>query len=160
MRGSKEKIGFMPLAIGALLLSLILVLAADASRLFLKKDLASAEVHILLENLDLTTAEALLSEEAFSVNGGEMHTAVFIGELAPQPIRQITREGRIITLPSSRRFCAHLTLLVNGEITEDGFLAGGSHRLLAGSHVRIDGKKTTAEGLLLSLSFPESSERN
>ena len=148
----------MPLAIGALLLSLILVFSLDASRLFSGGDTDFAEADILLENMDRVTAEALLSEESFSIGGKARCEAVFIGEITPQPIREITRDGRMITLPSSQRFCARLTLRIRGKRTEDGFLASGSLRLLAGSRLHLDGKRITAEGLLLSLSLPEKSE--
>ena len=157
MRRENEGIGFMPLAIGALLLSLVLVLAMDASRLFSSGEAVFAEADIWLENMDRVTAESLLSEKTLSI-GTARCEVVFIGEITPQPVREITRSGRIITLPSSRRFCTHLTLRVYGKRTEDGFLASGGRRLLCGSRLTLDGKRITAEGLLLSLSLPERGE--
>lgn len=156
MKNERKALGFMPLAICALLLSLLLVLITDASRLFSKEESAVAEIHILLENMDETTAEALLAESAFSIGGERMHEAVFIGGIEPQSVRITTRDGRIVFLPSAHRFCARIVLRVHGKKTDDGFLADKGQRLLAGGRLRVDGERITASGLLLSLSFPEA----
>ncbi len=156
MKGENKTFGFMPLAICALLLSLLLVLITDASRLFSKKENAVADIQILLEDMDQATAEALRNEKAFSISGSKMHEAIFIGEIKPQSVRVSTRDGRIIFLPSNRRFCAYVHLRVPGKKTEDGFLADKGQRLLVGSRLHLDGERITASGLLLSLSCPEA----
>ncbi len=148
----------MPLAIGALLISLLLVLITDASRLWKPQSDTWVSADVLLENMDAATAQALLEEAALSLNGGAPSPVLSIGEIRPQPIREITRDGRILTLPSGRLFCTQVTLRVQGKKTDDGFLAGGSLRLLAGSRQQIDGKKMTATGLLLSISSAPEGE--
>lgn len=154
MKKKKEGIGFMPLAIGALLLSLLLVLFMDASRLLTPQSDGWMQAKILLEDMDAATVEALRSETALSIDGTVPSAILRIDEIRPQPIREITRDGRILTLPSTRRFCAQVTLSVQGTRTEDGFLAGGSHRLLAGSHLQAEGKRMVASGLLVSIALP------
>ena len=150
MKRENEKRILMPLAICALLLSLLLILLTDASRLLTKKNGAIAAVQILLEDMDKETAEALASESAFVLEGASCSIAS-IGKTEPQSIRITTRDGRILALPSERLFCARLTLYVQGTATEDGFLAGGSHRLLVGSRLRLEGMRMTASGVLLSV---------
>ena len=161
MRRETEKSIFMPIAICALILSLLLILFSDAARLFSKRSEALAEVQILLEGMDKETAEALASETAFSMDGVPCG-AVSIGEAEPQAIRTTTRDGRILLLPSARLFCASLVLHVSGEATEDGFLAGKSRRLLVGSRIRIEGRRIAAQGLLLSVTakVPEGAKKS
>lgn len=152
MRGRLRGIGFTPLWIIALTLSLLLILLTDGARLFTSKEDGRAVATLLLDGLDGATAEALASETAFTLEGGARCRLLSMGEIAPESVLFTDREGNIRALPSTRRFRATVTLEIPGRVTDDGFLAGGSRRLLCGARVRIDGDKTTATGLLLSLS--------
>ena len=157
MRGRLGGIGFTPLWIIALALSLLLILITDGARLFTAKEDGHAVATLLLEGLDGATAEALANETSFTLEGGARCRLLSLGEIAPESVLFTDREGNIRSLPSAHLLCATVTLEIPGRATDDGFLAGGSRRLLCGARVRIDGEKTTATGLLLSLS--EATER-
>lgn len=144
-------IGILPLLIGGLILSLLLVLLADGTRFFKPKKDDKMLAEILLENLDARTAAAVGAESSFSFGGSGLCPINAIGTVAAQPIRQITRDGRILLLPSQRLFCVTVTVELHGKNAADGFLAFGNQRLLPGAHVRLAGERMTAEGLLLSL---------
>ena len=148
-------IGIVPLLIGGLILSLLLVLLSDGTRFFKPEREDKMLAEILLENLDAQTAAAVCEESAFSFGGGELCQVHAAGAVAAQPIQQITRDGRILLLPSQCLFCVTVTVELSGKSEADGFLAFGNQRLLPGARVHLSGKRTTADGLLLSLRAPE-----
>jgi len=153
MRQKKKAnaLGVTPILIGGLMLSLLLVLIADGARLLAPKTEDRVLAEILLENLDAETARVLSQEQTFSIEGSEPCPVERIGETSAQPIRQILPDGRILLLPSEIRFRAKVTVVLSGRRTEDGFLAFGNRRLLPGTHVQLLGKRTSSEGLLLSI---------
>ncbi|MBP3606376.1 MAG: DUF4330 family protein [Clostridia bacterium] len=153
MRRRSEGLGAIPLTVCALILTVILIFIADAARLFMPERESSIEAELLLEALDAPSADALLSETALSLEGGIPCEILHIGERTPQSIRTVTRDGRILSLPSAHRFSVSVTLRIKGKSTEDGFLAGGSRRLLAGSTVTVEGKRMSATGQIRALTL-------
>ncbi len=135
-----------------LILSLLLVFFAGGARLLFFKPNAEILVEIRLENMDGAAAEALLSETELSLDGSTPLRIVARTAAEPQMLAEQSRDGRILLVPSAHLFTARLTLLATGQIGEDGFLALGKHRLLAGAVARLDGERMTAEGRILSLS--------
>lgn len=144
-------LGVTPILIGGLLLSFLLVLIKDGTRLLAPRAEEQMLAEILLENLDAETAQALSQEQAFSVEGSDPCPVEQIGETSAQPIRQVLPDGRILLLPSGIRFRTRVTVVLSGRRTEDGFLAFGNRRMLPGTRVRLLGKRTAGEGLLLSI---------
>lgn len=151
-------LGATPILIGGLVLSFLLVLITDGARLLAPKTEDRVLAEILLENLDAEAARALSQEQAFSIEGSELCPVERIGETSAQPIQEILTDGRILLLPSEIRFCAKVTVVLSGRRTEDGFLAFGNRRLLPGTRVRLLGKRTASEGLLLSITPAEETE--
>ncbi len=157
MRRKKRAVGLgaMPILIGGLMLSLLLVLITDGARLLAPQAEDRMLAEILLENLDAATAQALAGEQAFSIEGSELCPVDRIGEASAQPIREVLPDGRILLLPSGSRFRARVTVVLPGRRTEEGFLAFGNRRVLPGARVRLLGKRTAGEGLVLSVTPAE-----
>lgn len=139
------------LLISGLILSFFLVLITDGARLFTPKNADRMRAEILLENLDAAVANALASEIALSPDGGAACPVLHIDEVYAQPRSTVTSDGRILLLPSGQSLCTKITLEIAGRHTEDGFLAFGNRRWMPGTRIRLCGKRTACEGLILSL---------
>ena len=142
---------FTGIIVCGLLLSFLLVLITDGTRLLIPKKSTQMLVEILLEDMDVAVSEALRSETRFSMDGSPLCHAHSVGETEALVRLMHSTDGKILALPSRRSFTARLTLLLEGRQTEDGFLAFGTRRILCGAQVRIDGQRMTAKGRILSL---------
>ncbi len=155
MKAKKEGISITALILCGLILSFALVFITDGARFLFPAPKDELLVELLLENMDGAAAAALMEETEFSVDGGASCRLLEISPPVPQMQTAQHSDGRILSLPSGRLFTARLTLLVEGQRNEEGFLAFGTHRLLVGAGIRLDGKRMTAEGRILSLSTQE-----
>ena len=145
------------LIVCALMLSLLLVLLADGARFFSPKGEERMLAFVLLEDMDATTAEAVLAEAEFSIDGSAPCPVLHCGEITADRHLETRSDGTILSLPSKRRFSAQITLLLEGKAEQDGFLAFGTRRILPGGTLRFDGERMTAKGRILSLA-PYSGE--
>ena len=65
---------------------------------------------------------------------------------------KLSRSGKYLFI-TNRGENEIVTLRIKGKSTEDGFLAGGSRRLLAGSTVTVEGKRMSATGQIRALTL-------
>ena len=158
MKTKKDGISLTALLIFGLILSFLIVLITDSARFFHPREEEEMLVEIRLENMDGAMAEALLSETEFSVDDSSPCRIASLTPPKPQLRTEQSRDGHILLLPSARLFTAPLTLSVTGRKSDEGFLAFGTRRWLAGGHVRLYGNRMTAEGLILSLTKKNADE--
>lgn len=147
----KEKLSVTALLLCGSILSLLLVFVMHGTRILFPEKTVKMQVDILLEDLRVETAEALIAETKISLDETGAYPIGSIELPTAQSRMEKRRDGTLILLPSYRLMTVKLTLICEGSQSEDGFVLKKKKRLTPGARISVTGERMTAEGRILSL---------